>query len=211
MHFTPATMEHAVFDFGRPGGVVPPGKAVWRGVDVKMPARILLTVESVSLYPRLIGNRFRSFRDGLLRHSTSIFALALIAACDDSSVSREGIDPATGRWYTVQLAAAGAPVFADHCAECHGDAAQGMVDDWRERLPDGSFPPPPLNGSAHAWHHSLSVLLQVIDQGGIPLGGQMPAFEDVLAEEEELAAIAWFQEFWSDEIYGQWLVMGGVD
>ncbi len=118
---------------------------------------------------------------------------------------------AAGRWYSAERVAVGARVFGEHCAECHGGAAQGIVEDWRVRLPDGSFPPPPLNGSAHAWHHPLSVLLMVIDRGGVPLGGQMPAFVDVLDEEEQLAAVAWFQEFWSDEIYRQWLLLGGVD
>ena len=148
-----------------------------------------------------------------MRTRTALVFLICIqlAACGESGVPLDRTDSATGRWYSAELAAAGAGVFAGHCAECHGDAAQGIAAYWRERLPDGSFPPPPLNGTAHAWHHPLSVLLQVIDGGGVALGGQMPAFGDVLAEEEKLAAVAWFQDFWSDEIYGQWLTMGGVD
>ena len=73
------------------------------------------------------------------------------------------------------------------------------------------FRRPPLDGSAHAWHHPISVLLQVIDLGGESLGGQMPGFGQVLDNEEKLAVIAWFQEFWSDEIYEQWLMMGGTN
>lgn len=137
--------------------------------------------------------------------------LVLITACGDSTDTPVLDDPVTGRWYASEQAVAGAAVFAGHCAVCHGDEAQGTVEDWQARLPDGAFPPPPLNGSAHTWHHPLSVLLQVIDMGGIPLGGQMPAFEDLLTDAEKLAAIAWFQEFWSDEIYRQWLMMGGVN
>ena len=116
-----------------------------------------------------------------------------------------------GRWYTPEQLALGAQVFARNCAECHGSNAEGTVADWRERLDDGSFPPPPLNGSAHAWHHPREVLLTVINNGGIALGGKMPAFESVLSEEEKLAAIAYFQDFWSDEIYANWMEMGGVD
>lgn len=115
------------------------------------------------------------------------------------------------RWYTPEQVAQGAVVFAENCAQCHGEQAEGIHKDWRERLDDGSFSPPPLNGSAHAWHHPRSILLRVINNGGIPLGGQMPAFEDVLDEQEKLAAIAYFQDFWSDEIYGNWLEMGGVN
>jgi len=100
-------------------------------------------------------------------------------------------------------------VFADNCAQCHGDYAEGLVSDWRARLDDGSFPPPPLNGSAHAWHHPNSVLLQVINTGGAAFGGNMPAFENVLNQAYKLAAIAYFQSYWNDEIYAQWQKMGG--
>ena len=36
------------------------------------------------------------------------------------------------------------------------------------------------------------------------------AFKNVLEKEEKLAAIAYFQNFWDDETYRQWEVMGGV-
>ena len=39
----------------------------------------------------------------------------------------------------------------------------------------------------------------------------MPAFKDVLEEAEKLAAIAYFQNYWTDEIYGQWEQMGGTN
>ncbi len=102
-------------------------------------------------------------------------------------------------------------MFTQHCAVCHGPQAEGTVADWRQRLDDGSFPPPPLNGSAHAWHHPRSVLLQVINNGGVALGGKMPGFESLLAREEKLAAIAYFQDFWSDDVYADWQDMGGVN
>ncbi|MDA0688527.1 MAG: cytochrome c [Proteobacteria bacterium] len=123
----------------------------------------------------------------------------------------DGVDPQTQRWYGPQQVEMGRQVFADNCALCHGNAAQGLHEDWRQRLADGSFPPPPLNGSAHAWHHPLSVLLQVINEGGVPLGGQMPGFAEQLDEEQKLAAIAFFQNFWSDEIYANWQQMGGTN
>ena len=92
---------------------------------------------------------------------------------------------------------------------CHGENAEGLVSDWRQRLDDGSLPPPPLNGTAHAWHHPNAVLLQVINNGGAAFGGKMPAFAEVLDESEKLAAIAYFQNFWSDKIYAQWTQIGG--
>lgn len=141
--------------------------------------------------------------------------MAVLVACSGEDSSERGgsdqVDPQTQRWYGRQQVETGRQVFAEHCAVCHGDAAQGLHEDWRQRLADGSFPPPPLNGSAHAWHHPLSVLMQVINEGGVPLGGQMPGFADRLNDEQKLAAIAYFQNFWSDDIYANWQQMGGTN
>lgn len=115
------------------------------------------------------------------------------------------------RWYSQQQLDLGAQVFADNCSDCHGIRAQGRYEDWKQRLPDGSLPPPPLDGNAHAWHHSLSVLLGVINTGGISLGGNMPGFEASLNEQEKLAVIAYFQDFWSTQTYDKWLQMGGTN
>lgn len=140
-------------------------------------------------------------------------SVLLLTACEDQTNTSLALraDPQTGRWYSEQQLASGRSVFVENCASCHGEKAQGLADDWRQRLADGSFPPPPLNGSAHAWHHPLSVLLQVINEGGEALGGKMPAFAQVLSDAEKLDAIAYFQSFWSDEIYNQWGQMGGVE
>jgi mono/diheme cytochrome c family protein len=113
------------------------------------------------------------------------------------------------RWYNVMQVTRGKTVFTQNCTVCHGLEAEGTVADWRSRLDDGSFPPPPLNGSAHAWHHPLEVLLRVIDHGGAEFGGKMPAFVDVLEQDDKLAAIAYFQSFWTDETYQQWMRMSG--
>ncbi|MFN3162747.1 MAG: c-type cytochrome [Pseudohongiellaceae bacterium] len=122
-----------------------------------------------------------------------------------------GSDVTTGRWYSQAQVESGAGIFQQHCASCHGREAEGLVADWRARQADGSLPPPPLNGSAHAWHHPLPVLLQVINDGGAPYGGKMPAFAEQLSATEKRAAIAYFQDFWDDEIYQQWLQMGGIN
>lgn len=129
---------------------------------------------------------------------------------DEQIVSGEP-DALTGRWYSVAEVDAGKQVFQQHCASCHGREAQGLVEDWQQRQPDGSLPPPPLNGSAHAWHHPLSMLLQVINQGGAPYGGNMPAFAERLFVAEKRAAIAFFQSFWDQDTYQQWLQMGGTN
>ena len=76
--------------------------------------------------------------------------------------------------------------------------------DWRRRESDGSFPPPPLNGTAHTWHHPFEILARQILFGAPGGGGKMPPFRSTLADEEVINVIAWFQSLWPDEIYTQW-------
>lgn len=110
----------------------------------------------------------------------------------------------TGRWYTLGQKQKGLKLFTEHCAVCHGAQAQETVD-WKTPTETGQYPPPPLNGTAHAWHHPLSVLQTVIRGGGAPMGGVMPAWGGVLTDDEITATIAAFQSYWSDEIYQRWL------
>ena len=129
-------------------------------------------------------------------------SLLLIIGCSE----QEAVSSNDTRWYSPEHVALGERVFQTHCASCHGARAEATPE-WREPGLDGNYPPPPLNGSAHAWHHSLGVLKQTIADGGVPLGGVMPAFGDVLSDQEQLAAIAYFQSFWADQIYARWRQM----
>ena len=108
------------------------------------------------------------------------------------------------RWYSTAQVMRGKKIFKDNCASCHGDKAQGLVSDWKKSLPDGSFPAPPLNGTAHAWHHSKGLLLRTVNNGGIPLGGTMPAFKEKLSEKEKDAVLAHVMSLWPDQIYETW-------
>jgi mono/diheme cytochrome c family protein len=128
-----------------------------------------------------------------------------ITACDKSQIETL----IKGRWYTQTQLNAGKVLFQRHCSTCHGIQAQGSNKNWRKRIPDNSFPPPPLNGSAHAWHHPISTLLTSINQGGAPFGGKMPPFKDVLSLDEQRATIAYFQSFWTDVTCREWQKLGG--
>lgn len=111
--------------------------------------------------------------------------------------------PVAVRWYTQVQVSRGAGLYRQHCASCHKDNAEGTAD-WRKRDANGKFPPPPLNGTAHAWHHPLQILRTVVIRGGKPVGGSMPAFGDKLDGEQIDAILAWVQSHWSDEIYSLW-------
>ena len=110
---------------------------------------------------------------------------------------------ATQPWYNAKLVATGSQLFQQHCAECHGANAEGTRE-WKKTDASGHYPPPPLDGSAHAWHHSIPQLARSIKQGGQQLGGVMPGFDDKLDDQQILALIAFFQSKWPTEIYDRW-------
>ena len=107
------------------------------------------------------------------------------------------------RWYSADQQAKGAVVFKQNCSVCHGDKAQATPN-WKQTNDKGQYPPPPLNGSAHAWHHSLDILRTSVRDGGQKIGGLMPSFEKRLSIKDRDNAIAFFQSQWPDELYTKW-------
>jgi mono/diheme cytochrome c family protein len=134
----------------------------------------------------------------------------LLCLCLLAASCEQGEPKVAGKWYTQSQLDLGKKIYSENCIGCHNKDAQGTFD-WKQTGPDGSYPPPPLNGTAHAWHHSISVLKRTIAQGGIPLGGKMPGFGAKLNDDEQLAVISYFQSFWSNEIYQGWLQRGGTN
>ncbi len=108
------------------------------------------------------------------------------------------------RWYDEQMVERGRALFDGHCAQCHRSGARGTPE-WRKRGPDGRLPPPPLNGTAHAWHHPAQVLMQVIMEGTLAQGGSMPPWRDVLSPDDGASIIAYLQSLWPEDIYQRWL------
>ena len=97
----------------------------------------------------------------------------------------------------------GRTIFQKNCAGCHGENAQGTTA-WRKPLDNGRYPPPPLNGTAHAWHHSTEELKQFILKGGPPGEGRMPGWEGILQDREIDDVLVWIKSLWPDEIYHGW-------
>ena len=108
-----------------------------------------------------------------------------------------------GRWYSPAMVSSGARIFAASCASCHGASGEGAAN-WQQRGADGFFPPPPLNGSGHTWHHPLSALRATIERGGTAFGGKMPAFKGQLDRRRQDAVIAYIQSLWPSAIYTAW-------
>jgi len=133
----------------------------------------------------------------LLRLTALLF---FFTACSGNAPETETVP---GRWYTAAQVESGESLYQLHCAVCH--AADGSATaEWRTPDAAGNYPPPPLDGTAHTWHHPIEVLESTIANGGIVFGGVMPGFAAALDEEKRLAIIAWFQSLWSDDIYERW-------
>lgn len=139
---------------------------------------------------------------------TGVLFLPLLVACgegNDRSATRtesESERVAVNRQIDFAEVSRGAKLYQKNCAECHGSVGQGAPD-WRQRGADGMFPPPPLNGTGHAWHHPRRMLHHVIANGS-PGGGNMPAWGDKLSDEDIGAIISWFQSKWPDQVYAAW-------
>ncbi len=131
----------------------------------------------------------------IMKLTGSVFGLLLALMSLESN--------AGDRWYKPTIVDKGQHLFQQTCAACHGPNAEA-TNNWKQTDADGNYPPPPLNGSAHAWHHSIPQLVRSIKKGGLDLGGIMPAFENRYTDQEILALIAYFQSKWPDKIYDIW-------
>lgn len=126
-----------------------------------------------------------------------VFLLCSVLTTIDASASP------VQRWYTPQQVEQGQRLFQQHCAGCHGQQAESTAQ-WKQPDANGHFPPPPLNGSAHAWHHDLPMLRKQVREGGQKLGGLMPPFAGVLNAQQIDRVIAFFQSLWAEETYQKW-------
>lgn len=100
------------------------------------------------------------------------------------------------------LVSRGKPVYAQHCAACHGASMEGQPN-WRERRPDGRLPAPPHDASGHTWHHPDAVLVDIVKHGLVPgktapdaYQSDMPAFERLLSDADVLAVLAYIKSGW---------------
>ena len=151
--------------------------------------------------------RFMSIRPQNSVLPMLVLTAVLLAACKDSSApSALPVPVAPVRDASPAQLSLGEKVYQQNCSRCHGVTAEGNAN-WRKRDTDGKFPPPPLNGSGHAWHHPVEVLKAVIKDGSPDGQGNMPAWRDKLSEQEIDAVILWFQSLWPQPVYDAWFEM----
>ncbi len=102
------------------------------------------------------------------------------------------------------LVAQGAAVYARECAACHGVRLEGQ-ENWRQRRADGHLPAPPHDPSGHTWHHPDAQLFALTKFGPAALVGEgyesdMPAYEEILSDEEIVAALSFIKSTWPPEV-----------
>ncbi len=105
------------------------------------------------------------------------------------------------------LVARGEPLYAQHCASCHGTRLEGQPD-WQSRNALGRLPAPPHDQTGHTWHHDDTVLFEVTKYGiakHAPPGYQsdMPAFGDRMSDAEIIATLAFIKSRWPTDIHGK--------
>lgn len=141
-----------------------------------------------------------------------IIFLLLITACTTAAPQQATTTSAPPPPPTPDpaLVASGEALYAQHCAECHGENLEGEAE-WQERDEDGSFRAPPHDASGHTWHHSDRALREAILQGGARLGdlgnSDMPAYAGILSDQDVEAVLTYIKSTWPQEIRAvQWEV-----
>ncbi len=108
-----------------------------------------------------------------------------------------------------QVVAAGAALYRENCASCHGEKLEGQVEDWRAPGPDGLMPAPPHDETGHTWHHAETLLFEITKLGVGKAAGlknyksAMPAYDGILSDEEIIAVLSFIKSTWPDDIREQ--------
>tara|TARA_R110002073_G_scaffold101455_8_gene230566 strand:+ start:1858 stop:2328 length:471 start_codon:yes stop_codon:yes gene_type:complete len=145
------------------------------------------------------------------RYFVLMSIVGLVIACNElSSTKQHQFSSETGlveRNFDAAQIKRGETVYLANCTACHGPNGEAKPD-WRKPGADGRYPPPPLNGTAHTWHHSTEALKRTILNGGPPsdngLPSAMPAWKGKLTEQQVDDILVWIKSLWPNEIYDAW-------
>ncbi len=94
--------------------------------------------------------------------------------------------------------AAGEALYLEHCAACHGADLRGEPD-WQIPHDDGSFRPPPHDGTGHTWHHADDLLVEIVAEGSDFPESRMPAFGEKLSDDQILTILDYLKSTWGPQ------------
>lgn len=105
----------------------------------------------------------------------------------------------------AQRVAAGAALYAEYCASCHGANLEGQQPNWQDLDADGYLPAPPHDETGHTWHHDNALLMRIVKEGteaivGGTYSSNMIGFGDVLTDEEIASVLGYIKSTWPAEI-----------
>lgn len=139
----------------------------------------------------------------LVALAAGLGGVLLVTAGGGHNRPAEGADAAT--------LARGRQLYAQHCASCHGAELEGQPN-WRQRGPDGRLPAPPHDATGHTWHHPDAQLFELTKRGPAGLvpgyASDMPAFGEVLGDDEIRAVLLYIKSTWPAEIRARQEVFG---
>lgn len=104
---------------------------------------------------------------------------------------------------TPEEVAQGRQIYEQYCAACHGLQGEGAPG-WKKPDEKGEMPPPPHDETGHTWRHSDRMLFEMIAEGWRhPFNKSdrltMPAFENILTDQEIRAVIEYLRTLWTEE------------
>lgn len=110
-------------------------------------------------------------------------------------------DPFVLRSDDPAIVSVGQNIYQENCASCHGVNLEGEPN-WRSRKPSGRLPAPPHDETGHTWHHADKVLVDLTKYGpqfvaGPDYQSDMPAFEDVISDDEIIAVLSYIKSTWN--------------
>jgi mono/diheme cytochrome c family protein len=136
-------------------------------------------------------------------------AVAALAAVAAIRLTGGGADPGGAELLRPDHAptvALGEPLYEANCASCHGVDLKGEVADWRSPKPDGLMPAPPHDETGHTWHHPDQVLFDITKLGVVRAANlenyrsAMPAYEDILTDDEIIAILSYIKSTWPADV-----------
>ena len=128
------------------------------------------------------------------------FFLFSIFALSSSTLAKELLSP-DNRAVVSQ----GKELYREHCAACHGKNLEGEPN-WRRPKTDLTMPAPPHDDTGHTWHHTDEVLFNLTKFGlakylkRSEYKSNMPAYEEVLTDEEIKAVLSFIKSKWSSKM-----------
>lgn len=95
-----------------------------------------------------------------------------------------------------ETVAAGERLYEENCRSCHGVRGVGERPDDMYARDEYGFVAPPLDDSAHGWHHSDANLVDTILNGS-PRNPRMAGHKDALSREDAAKIVTYIKSLWN--------------